>query len=262
MARLLAQGLKFARANNRVDERIAISLAYNTSTSLRKSLVSQYGGGLRLEHLPVPTQHHVKNMIYGEQRISQFAKLSDQHDKLLLQMRQKPKEIAVNTAYTPVPSTVSLVAGVQGSNANSARIAMNQAALERAGHLNPTPMTAKGLSDMRLAISAQIERVGQSDSPSALRNAAQSMPTTVLLAKLGPNVAQIALSLLQKARSLAEELTRATKVMPSVVLTKAVTGPTLGHSNTIAREYMSQVAATLQDRRRHVDSFNVRPQAI
>lgn len=259
VARLLAQGLKFARANNKVDERIAISLAYNTSTSLRKSLVSQYGGGLRLEHLPVATQHHVKNMAYGEQRIAQFAKLSDQHEKAMHHIRPQPKAIAMNTAHSPTPSTATLVTSLLGGNANLARLAMNQAALEREGHLNPTPMTAKGLSDMRLAISAQVNRVSVSDNPSILRSVAQDAPSAVMLAMLGPNIAQIAKSLLEKARTLLSDLVQATKITPTAQPTRLMTASSLGHSNTMAREHMSVIAANSKDRRRHAHDQSSAP---
>lgn len=252
VARLLAQGLKFARANNRVDERIAVSLAYNTSTSLRKSLVAQYGGGLRLEHLPVATQHHVKNMIFGEQKIAQFAKLSDQHERAMLSAHLQPKEIAVNTKYSPSPSTASLVTGMPGSSANMARLAMNQTALERQGHLQAVPMTAKGLSDMRMAISTHIDRLSHSSSPSALRNALQDAPTAVMLSKIGPNIALMAQSLLAKARLLVGELTQAAKVTPSGLMNRFTTASSLGQSNLVARQYMRLAADTVQERRRQI----------
>lgn len=165
----------------------------------------------------------------------------------------------MNTARTPAPSTANLVAGSLGGNANLARLAMNQASLEHAGHLNPTPMTAKGLSDMRQAISSQVNRMGQSEKPLS-----QDVPMTMLLTKLGPDIAGIAQTLIEKARSLAAELTRATKLIPAVAPTRSVTAPALAHSNTIAREYMSQSAAKLQDRRRQHDSLKMHstPQAI
>lgn len=202
VARLVAQGLKFARVNSHVDQNLALSLAYNTSTSLRKSLVSTYGAALRIENLPQATQHHVKNMAYGEQRMSQFSRLSDQHEKLVSRLPSpiQPKEVVMNTANSPSPSTKSLITDFISSNANQARLRYNQQQLEKDGHIQAIPMTAQGLSAMRLAVAAQAARLGQSDNAIAARRDVDGSAAPAMMGRLGQELANLAKSLVAKAQ--------------------------------------------------------------
>lgn len=210
VARLLAQGQRFARANPSVDENIAISLAYNTSTALRKSLVSQYGSALGLQHIPQATQHHVKNMIYCVQRMAVFARLNDQHDKSAQKMHAavshasttsyQPKEIVLNTSHTPAPSTKALISSLSTDGANQVRLKYNQIMLEKDGHIQTVPMTSRGLNDLRLAVSTQTERLGQANTPASLRHVADDISASMIFAKAGTDIAALARSLIDKVR--------------------------------------------------------------
>lgn len=198
IARLLAQAQRFANANRGVNEQIAVSLAYNTSTTTRNMLVRHYGAALTLDKLPLPTQHHVKNMMYGERLMATFSRLSDQHEKVVVteqfsasQQSQQPKELSMNTSSHPAPSTRSLITSLSTDHGNKVRLEHNQKMLEKAGHLQPVPMTSKGLETMRAAISSQIQRVTDA-------NPAQ-MAAASLLTKAGDQVAKLAASMQSKA---------------------------------------------------------------
>ncbi|WP_371436172.1 hypothetical protein [Polaromonas sp.] len=198
IARLLAQAQRFANANRGVNEQIAVSLAYNTSTTTRNMLVRHYGAALTLDKLPLPTQHHVKNMMYGERLMATFSRLSDQHEKVVVteqfsasQQSQQTKELSMNTSSHPAPSTRSLITSLSTDHGNKVRLEHNQKMLEKAGHLQPVPMTSKGLETMRAAISSQIQRVTDA-------NPAQ-MAAASLLTKAGDQVAKLAASMQSKA---------------------------------------------------------------
>lgn len=192
IARLIAQAQRFAKAHPTVDEKIAVSLAYNTSTSLRNSLVRQ-GANLKLDMLPVPTQHHVKNMAYSEGLMSNFAKLHDQHEKVTQQAVLKHslspspithKESSVNTAHRPAPSTLSLISALSTDRSNAVRIENNQKSLEKSGHVQSVPMTSKGLDVMNAAIAAHIQRATMTN-PAAMTIAATILPkVTEQIAKI------------------------------------------------------------------------------
>lgn len=154
VGRLAGQALKFARANGQVDPKLAVSLAYNTSTALRKSLIQEHGSSLALKHLPPATQHHVKNMAYGQQLMASFSKISDQYEASHPRHHQansqiNHKENSMDAAQVPRPSTNRLMAGQSTDSDNSTRIRQNQESLEKNGHLQPTPMTTSGLQKMR-----------------------------------------------------------------------------------------------------------------
>lgn len=172
-ARLIAEGMRFARSNHNVDERLTMSLAYNTSSALRKSLVSMYGSSLAMHHLPQATQHHVKNMAYGESRMALFAKLSDQYDSYALKHVQAQPQRASYTTATPAPSTKALVASLSSEQANRLRLEHNQVLLEKEGHLQAIPMTAKGLMDIRMAIADRVQNLGERQSPATALSQAQ-----------------------------------------------------------------------------------------
>ena len=87
VAKLIVEGMRFARANSSVDDRIAFSLFYNTSTALRKSFVAKYGSALSIADLPPATQGHVTKMADGEHRMALFISLSGPHEKLTSKKR-------------------------------------------------------------------------------------------------------------------------------------------------------------------------------
>lgn len=267
VAKLVAEGMRFARSNGKVDEHIAMSLAYNTSTSLRRSLVTQYGSALRLEHLPQATQNHVKNMAYGEGRMAAFSKLNDQHDKLTLALKKTQEKLvaAMNVAPAPVPSTRTLVASMGTEQANQMRLDMNQTQLEKAGHIQATPMTAKGLSDMRMAIGDQMNALKSLSDPAAIRSAALNF-STQLASKISVEVAALTQSMTQKisaaAQSIKEMVTASTKANPSnaksatePIAASGLPAPALRMANAVASTTMKmsigqaqQVRAQLQQR--------------
>ena len=266
VAKLVAEGMRFARSNGKVDEHIAMSLAYNTSTSLRRSLVTQYGSALRLEHLPPATQNHVKNMAYGEGRMAAFSKLNDQHDKLTLALKktQEKLEIAMNTSHAPapVPSTRTLVASMGTEQANQMRLDMNQTQLEKAGHLQAAPMTAKGLGDMRMAIGDQMNALKSLSDPSAIRSAALNF-STQLASKVSVEVAALTQSMTQKisaaVQSIKEMMTASTKAAPPIAKSPAspavasgLPAPTLRMANAVAGTTMKMsVEQAQQVREQH-----------
>lgn len=51
---------------------------------------------------------------------------------------------------TPTPSTASLIPGLPSGKVDALRIVANQRALERAGHIQPIPMTSDGLAQLQL----------------------------------------------------------------------------------------------------------------
>jgi hypothetical protein len=211
VARLLAEGTKFARANSQVDPNLAMSLAYNTSTRLRKSLISTYGAGLRMEHLPQATQSHVKNMAYGEQRMKAFAKLCDQHEKAATPASRyastiQPQKAAMNTAHRPAPSTHMLMTSLVSDSSNQARLRYNQQQLEQAGHVQALPMTSKGLVDMRQAVDNFKQRLGQSDNVQDLHSPAGSLPSGMLGSPIIRDLHLLAMALVAKAKIGAEAL--------------------------------------------------------
>lgn len=75
IARLLAEGDRFAQANNLVSPDIATSIAYNTSSKLRRDLVAKYGSSLAIHHLPEATQRHVINMRISRAKMDKFIQL-------------------------------------------------------------------------------------------------------------------------------------------------------------------------------------------
>ena len=188
--------MRFAKAHPNVDERIAVSLAYNTSTSLRESLVRQHGAALSVDKLPIPTQHHVKNMAYSENLMARFSRLNDQHEKITLSAARTPssltpKDHAMNTAHRPAPSTRSLVASLSTDHANRERLVNNQKYLEQTGHVQSVPMTSKGLEVMRAAVSAHVARAAMA-SPAAV------LAAKYLLPRATEQVAKLALALQEK----------------------------------------------------------------
>lgn len=218
-ARLVAEGQKLARANRHVDPSLVASLAYNTSSSTRKSLISHYGAELRAEHLPQATQNHVKNMAFGEQRMSLFAKLRDQHEltvaasiRALKQVIPQPSpESAMSTAR---PSTLSLITNVISDNANQARLRSNQVSLERSGHVQAVPMTSKGLSDLHQAIAVHIQRMSSSN-PADRSRELNTAPMAVLLATMGERLGTVARSLVETVRETFAELSKDLKAASS-----------------------------------------------
>lgn len=201
-ARLVAEGLRFARANAQVDPRIAMSLNYNTSTLLRRTLIAQHGAGLQVEHLPQATQNHVKNMLYAENRMSAFARLSDQHQKIILAQKEplqpaQPQEKSpMSTAHAPAPSLKGLIVNLSAID-NDLRLRNNQVALEQAGQLQCVPTTARGLSDMRLSISHQVQLLGQPSNAAAARTMAAQAPSSVA-ARIGTELATLTQALVQR----------------------------------------------------------------
>jgi Transglycosylase SLT domain len=267
VARLLAEGMRFARAHNRVDERLAISLAYNTSTSLRNSLVTQYGRGLTAAHLPAATQSHVKNMQHGEQRMAMYAKLNDAH---VIQAKQIPAPavvappalptvapvspaatapIASNKTPTTLPSTISLIAGGPVEGFMRARMLYNQEQLEKAGHLQAAPITTKGLADMRLALSDHKQRLGLSDSPGVMLVADAAKPmvlaqrSTELTAQ---NLAQALLDTAQIAYDRLRNIISPSQSTPG----NAATLTALLKANQSAVAYMGMGASEMQNLRK------------
>jgi hypothetical protein len=174
IGRLLAEGMRFANAHKKVKQSYAISLSYNTSSTLRQALVNEHGRSLSMEHLPVATQHHVKNMAYGEGRMTAFAKLSDAHDRQIAADSSKMGS-AMYGVNKPTPSPATIVAGYSPSM-EQARLVHNQVALEKAGHIQRVPMTERGMADMRLTIgsfNATHDRYAQVSTMSEL-NAAKT----------------------------------------------------------------------------------------
>ena len=157
-ARLLAEGERFARRHRHIDRNIAISLVYNVSSRLRGQLVEQFGSALALEHLPRPTQHHVKNMAYGQQKMRIYSALYDQHiQQLSHQPADQRKDFTVNTQ----PSTHALVTGLPTPAMDLVRRENSQRHLEAAGHrVSAVPMTQKGLDLMRAKIYTLAQTMG------------------------------------------------------------------------------------------------------
>lgn len=207
VGRLVAQAQRFANSNKNVNEAIAVSLAYNTSTALRRSLVNQYGKDLTLDKLPQPTQHHVKNMAYGVQLMTKFSNLKSQHDvsnrvsvqkQAFTKVSFSTKDSNMMTSEQPKPTTKALFAGMATDQNNSARLEHNQKALEQQGHPQPMPMTSKGLETMRRVVADKTKqaetakmvdaRIKQPDSLSMMMRAA-------MLMKLPPQVALAAVAM-------------------------------------------------------------------
>lgn len=260
IARLLAQAQRFANSNRAVNEQIAVSLAYNTSTTTRNMLVRHYGAALTLDKLPLPTQHHVKNMMYGERLMATFSRLNDQHEKVVQAEQfsasthsQQTKELSMNTSSHPAPSTRSLITSLSTDHGNKVRLEHNQKMLEKAGHLQPVPMTSKGLETMRAAISSQIQRVTDA-------NPAQ-MAAATLLTKAGDQVAKLAASMqtkvgatfgaLQQSLEAKNQLAGPDKAATTAVMTKAKEGGfsmfALGKE---AMQLQRQLRAQMRDQQR------------
>jgi len=55
-----------------------------------------------------------------------------------------------STMQTPIPSTASLIPGLPSAKVDALRIVANQQSLERAGHIQPIPMTSNGLAQLQL----------------------------------------------------------------------------------------------------------------
>ena len=210
-ARLVAEGQKLANANRQVNPSLVASLAYNTSSATRKLLISHYGSELRVEHLPTATQHHVKNMAFGEQRMNMFAKLRDQHIKAVMSSAQLVAQTLSptqqeTTMSTPRPSTRTLVSNIATDNANQARLRNNQLALERAGHVQAIPMTSQGLNDLRQAVSTHIQRMSAVGTPNSNARKLDPAPMAVVLSSMGEKLGAVVRSLLDKARETFAEI--------------------------------------------------------
>lgn len=215
VARLLAEGIRFANANRSIDSRLAISLVYNTSSSLRTSLITQWGQDLTIDKLPVATQVHVKNVAFAEQLMNRFAKLNDQHEASIARRLAGERDTRLQAAGSvndeedtfmkkPItaPTTLILFAGPSTEAGNRLRIESNQVELEKAGHLQPVPMTSKGLSDMRLAISTLLDKVLQRRGPASENDLqASTLPGALSMGKFVGDLHVFAQTMVEKARS-------------------------------------------------------------
>lgn len=261
-ARLIAEGMRFARSNLNVDERLTMSLAYNTSTALRKSLVSLYGSSLAMHHLPQATQHHVKNMAYGETRMALFAKLSDQYDSYALKHVQA-QQVRTHVVATPVPSTKALVASLSSEQANRLRLEHNQTLLEKGGHLQAAPMTSKGLMDMRLAIADKLKNLGERQSSATLLNQAATTPDSIasmVMAELAALAQMMKSKVNIAALSVRDRMISAMSDQPQPPSPARSATPTLRAANNAADFTMNLAQlARLRERFRPEDLESPRP---
>lgn len=92
----------------------------------------------------------------------------------------------MNTSHTPAPGTRALMSGLSTDSANQIRLKHNQTSLESSGHVQALPMTSKGLSDMHQAITAQVQRLGQSNTQQSILDTARSPAMAALIAKGAP----------------------------------------------------------------------------
>lgn len=268
-ARLVAEGQRLAAKNRGVDPSLVASLAYNTSSATRSMLIKHYGSQLRIGNLPLATQIHVKNMAYGEQRMSLFSKLNDLHVKMAhiyaqaLASTQPPARITRNQESfmsTPRPSTMSLISGMAFDNANQARLQHNQIALERYGHLQPLPMTTQGLIDLRQSIATQIQRLSNAGNPVSLSRDLENAPMALKLSTMGENLEAVARSFLEKVGTtyaviVADLKAAAASISPSPVATAQVLA--LGSETTAAT--MQQVRVQIQERREQIAAMRDHP---
>jgi hypothetical protein len=267
IGRLLAEGMRFANAHKSVPQKYAISLAYNTSSALRNSLVNTHGRGLTMDHLPVATQHHVKNMAFGEGRMTAYAKLNDAHMRQVATTSSSLKENAVYGTSKPMPSAATIVAGYSPSM-NQARLVENQIALEKQGHIQRVPMTSQGMADMRLAIgnfNTNHDRYAQVNSLSEL-NAAKTAElydthapekTTDLTVR---NLARSLVVVAQAAVQAIREMTGSnTKNLDAPSGTRA-TATTLNAANQASKTFLGMNAADFQRMREQIAENSRAPQ--
>jgi hypothetical protein len=92
------------------------------------------------------------------------------------------------------------MSGLSTDGANQARLKFNQIMLEKDGHIQTVPMTSRGLNDLRLAASAQTERLGQANTPASLRRVAEDIATSRIFTKTGTDITALAHAMLNKVR--------------------------------------------------------------
>lgn len=149
----------------------------------------------------------------------------------------------MNTNHRPAPGTRSLMSSLSTDQANAVRIAHNQRALEKSGHVQAVPMTSKGLDIMRAAVSAHIQRA-------TLGNPAAMVAASVVLPKVTEQVAKLAAAF-HEQMAVAFRAIKSQMLAPTMasVPDKAFTKSVMTSANDVGVSAFSAMRQMLQEQR-------------